>query len=77
MFGLKAALCGFSAVAQDKHLFGRTNERLTNPLWSAMNTSLAARFSAAAMNNLGVVRNLRRQQQAASVPSYLMPTPGP
>jgi hypothetical protein len=73
MFGVKAGLCGITALAQEKHLFGRDRARLTEPLWTGMNASLTLRFSLLAIHNRGVVEQMR--QRAASTPAYLTPAP--
>jgi hypothetical protein len=72
ILGVKAGVCAASAISQETRLFGRKTG-FTEMLWTGMNTSLAARFTATSLHNLSVIHVL--QQQAAS-PMPQSPTAG-
>ncbi len=72
MFGVKAALCGATFVAEEKNLFGYRNPRFANSLWTGLNTMLAAQFARTAIGNLRALHRYE-SQQAIGIPAYLKP----
>jgi hypothetical protein len=71
MFAVKAGFCGLAVLTQETHIFGKYRSRFADPLWTATNLSLTARFSAVALRNTRIIDQLRQQQQT---PAYLAPT---
>jgi hypothetical protein len=69
MIGIKAALCGGSAVAQETPFI---QHKLPDPAWIALNSALTGVFVKTALHNRAVTSQAIQNQAAA--PAYLLVT---
>jgi len=67
MIGIKAALCGGTAVVQELRF---TGSKLPDPAWIGLNSALTGVFVKTSLHNREVTSQAARSQAVA--PSYLL-----